>query len=282
MSGVCGVPKAPSSISVVRTMEDYFGFAQELLHKKRAKKGDPYANAELYDLLVSGGSDDRFYVQFAAEQGGRVLDLACGSGRLIPALLEAGLEVTGLDLSSAMLDQAKKRLGSSAHRVELVKGDMRSFSFADPFDTIIIPYCSMMYMHSDEDRVKVLRNCYNHLTPRGYLAFDFLAGAVELGEGWPELALQGMHPLTEEIFLSVVQIKGLTTDLRLLNQINYIYSKDPGHHEITVFSSREAVLDPERMVRLLQRVGFAVEGVYNNSALQTYSGGEECLIIAHR
>jgi hypothetical protein len=109
-----------------------------------------------------------------------------------------------------------------------------------------------------------------------------LAGAVELGEGWPELALQGMHPLTEEIFLSVVQIKGLATDLRLLNQINYVYPQEPRQPEITVFASKEAVLEPKRIVRLLQKVGFAVEGVYNNSALQAYSGGEECLIVAHK
>ncbi len=263
-------------------MSEYFGFAEELLRKNRAKKGNPYANAELYDLLVSEGSDDRFYIQFAAEQGGRVLDLACGSGRLIPALLDAGLSVTGLDLSPNMLSRAATRLGTQASKVALVEGDMRSFSFQEPFDTIIIPYCSIMYMHSDADRLTVLNNCYNHLVEGGYLVFDFLAGVVELGEGWPELALQGMHPLTEEIFLSVVQIKGLTSDLRLLNQINYIYPKEPGQPEITVYASKEAVLEPSRMVRLLEQVGFSVEGVYASSALEEYSGGEECLIMAHK
>jgi SAM-dependent methyltransferase len=263
-------------------MNEYFGFSEELLNKKRAKKGNAYANAELYDLLVSEGSDDRFYVQLASERGGRVLDLACGSGRLIPALLDAGLSVTGLDLSPAMLTRAAERLGERVPQVALVEGDMRSFCFSDSFDTIIIPYCSFMYMHSDEDRLTVLDNCYNHLTESGYLVFDFLAGTVELGEGWPELALQGMHPLTEEIFLSVVQIKGLAPDLRLLNQINYVYPKEPSQGQITVYSSKEAVLEPKRVVGLLEQVGFAVEGVYNNSSLEEYNGGEECLIVAHK
>ena len=263
-------------------MAEFFGFAQELVNKGRAKKGDPYASAELYDLLVRIGSDDHFYVQFAKEHGGKVLDLACGSGRLIPALLEEGLEVTGLDLSAPMLERAKARLGPEASKVKLVEGDMRSFSFQEPFDTIIIPYCSFMYMHSDEDRLATLRNCYKHLKSGGYLVFDFLAGSVELGEGWPTLALQGMHPLTEEVFLSVVQIKGLATDLRLLNQINYVYPREPNAPQITVYSSKEAVVFPDRIVELLVKTGFAPEGVYNNSSLQEYDGGEECLIVAHK
>ena len=263
-------------------MADYFGFAQELLIRGRAREGDPYANAEVYDLLVREGKDDPFYVQFAKERGGRVLDLACGSGRLLPGLLEAGLAVTGLDLSPHMLERAKARPRPKTSQLELVEGDMRGFSFPEPYDTIIIPYCSLMYMYNDLDRLSVFRNCYAHLKGGGYLVFDFLAGEVELGEGWPQLAMQGMHPFTEDILLSVVQIKGLACDLRLLNQIDYTHPKEPGVPGITVYSSKEAVVVPERMTELLLRAGFAVQGVYNNSSLLPYDGGEECLIIAHK
>lgn len=263
-------------------MAEFFGFAQELLAKGRAKKGDPYADAELYDLLVREAAEDNFYIQFAQRRGGRVLDLACGSGRLIPGLLDAGLEAAGVDLSPAMLARARQRLGPDADRVELVQGDMRSFSLHYLFDTIMIPYCSFMYLYSDEDRLAVLQNCYSHLKPGGALVFDFLAGTVQLGEGWPRLALQGVHPLTEEILLSVVQAKGLAPDLRLLNQINYVYPKEPDSPRITVYSSKEAVLRPERVVELLARAGFVTEGVYRDSSLQAYDGGEECLITAHR
>lgn len=263
-------------------MNQYFGFAQELIEKKRARPGEPYADAELYDLLNQRSEDAEFYVHFAADQGGRVLDLACGSGRLIPGLLEAGLEVVALDLSSEMIARAKARLGAQVSRVELKIADMRSFSFRQPFNTIIIPYCSLMYMHSDADRLAVFRRCYEHLLAGGYLVFDFLAGEVKLTEGWPSLALQGIHPFTDEILLSVVQIKGLARDLRLLNQINYIYPQEPNPPEITVFSSKEAVVAPSRMSELLQEAGFSIEGVFANSTLQPYNSGEECLIISRK
>lgn len=261
-------------------MDDYFGLARELLAKGRAQIADPYAQAELYDLLNLQVGGDEFYVEFAKERGGRVLDLACGSGRLLPQLVDAGLEVAGLDLAPAMLERARRRLGERAGQVELVLGDMRGFSFGQPFDTILIPYCSLIYMHSDADRLAVFQRCSQHLREGGWLAFDFLAGAVEVGEGVPSLALQGIHPFTEELLVSVVQIKGLARDLRLLNQINYILPKEPKPAQVTVFASREAVVQPEHMADLVVQAGFEVAGVYGSFALEPYAGGETCLMVA--
>lgn len=236
---------------------------------------------DLYDLVVQSLADENFYVEIARGQGGKVLDLACGSGRLLSPLLKAGLEVVGLDLSGQMLKQAEMKLGN--HRsLELIQGDMRSFELKHKFNTIIIPYCSLMYMHSDADRLEVFKSCYKHLNTDGYLVFDFLAGKVELGEGLPTLALQGIHPFTEEVLISVVQIKGVAEDLRLLNQINYAFPDNLGQGKITVQASKEAIVCPERMANLLKTNGFFVEGIYANHTLQAYSGGEECLVVARK
>ncbi len=263
-------------------MAEFFGFAEELLNKGRATVDNTYAVAGLYDLVVQAQEDVEFYVEIATRLGGRVLDLACGSGRLLQPLLEAGLEVVGLDLSPEMLERARQKLGARGEMLELVHGDMRTFSFPEPFNTILIPYCSLMYMHSDEERLAVFNRCYQQLSPGGYLAFDFLAGQVEVGEALPSLALQGMHPFTEDVLISVVQIKGLTPDLRLLNQINYIFPKDPGQPRITLHSSKEAIVCPQHMIDLLKQSGFSIEGIYNNYTRQTYDGGEECLIVAQK
>lgn len=261
-------------------MSEFFGFAAELLHKGQAKVGNTYAEAELYDFLVQDQADAKFYVELAQRQGGRVLDLACGSGRLLPHLLDAGLDVVGLDLAPEMLARAQERVGAKTEKLQLIEGDMRTFSLSEQFSTIMIPYCSLMYMHNDEERKQVFKNCYDHLQPGGYLAFDFLAGSVTLSEDWPSLALQGIHPFTEEILLQVVQIKGLASDLRLLNQISYTIAPDQAKTEITIFSSKEAVVQPSRITELLLEIGFTIEGVYNDYRGEKYNGGEECLIVA--
>lgn len=262
-------------------MNDVFGFAEELVRKGRAKVGETYANVELYDLLVRNIVDAKFYTNLAKRGDGKVLDLACGSGRLLPSLLDAGLEVVALDISADMLEQARTKLGSRANEVRFVCQDMRELSLEEQFDTIIIPYCSLMYIHNDEDRLKVFQRCHDHLRAGGKFAFDFLAGEIKIGESLPELALQGIHPFTGEILISVIQIKGLVSDLRLLNQINYVLSED-GKSKITVHTSKEAVVKSEHILKLLKKVGFKPEGIYNDHTLHAYDGGESCLLVVRK
>lgn len=265
-------------------MSKYFGFAQELLEKGLARPVHVYEQVELYDLLVQTTEDREFYLDLANKGGGKVLDLACGSGRLLKPLVALGLEVVGLDLSREMLDLARQKLGEDNKNVQLVQGDMCSFSLPDRFNTIIIPYFSLIYMLTDEERRSVFKRCYEHLNAGGYLAFDFLAGETKIAEqdSWPALALQGVHPLCEEILISVVQIKGLAGNLRWLNQINYCLNQSTQTYEITVQASREALVCATHMEKLLKDCNFSVEGIYGNYLREDYDGGEECIMVARK
>jgi SAM-dependent methyltransferase len=86
---------------------------------------DPYRRfAAYYDLEYAGYTADlEFYEQFALQAGGPVLELGCGSGRVLAALVDTGLELTGIDTSPAMLDIAGKTLGD---RVRLVQCGMET------------------------------------------------------------------------------------------------------------------------------------------------------------
>lgn len=261
-------------------MDNYFGFARELLEKGLARKASPYGAHNLYDMIVQFSDDVNFYCQQAKEAGGKVLDLACGTGRILSRLAEEGIDVVGLDLSEEMLKLARKKI-TGWEKVELVQGNMMNFSLPYRFNLIMIPYCSLIYMKNDQERLAVFQRCYDHLHPGGRLVFDFLAGEVPEGESFPTLGFQGIHPFTDEILLSVVQIKGLAPDLRLLNQINYSLQPE-GASDVTVQYSLEAVVWPHRIQQLLELTGFSVKGVYTNHTLEKYNNGEECLVIAER
>ena len=65
-------------------------------------------HVEIYDIQTATGwgtpqNDAAFYLEEAKISGGPVLELGCGTGRLALPLLEAGLEIHGLDASAAML-----------------------------------------------------------------------------------------------------------------------------------------------------------------------------------
>ena len=78
---------------------------------------DLYARPELYDLVSPLDPDmERFYVEAAGGSGRQVLELACGTGRLTLPLLRSGADVTGGDLSQAMLDTARQQASMEGWR----------------------------------------------------------------------------------------------------------------------------------------------------------------------
>ena len=68
-----------------------------------------YRNARLYDLMFPAGPQVRFYVEEARRARGRVLELACGTGRVLLPIAAEGLECVGLDLSPEMLAEARRK-----------------------------------------------------------------------------------------------------------------------------------------------------------------------------
>lgn len=105
-------------------------------------------------------------------QGARVLDLCCGMGRHSLALAEAGYEVTGVDLSEALLREARAQAGAEA--VTWIRSDMRQLPLEGGFEAVVNLFTSFGYFEEDEEQVKVLREIRRMLVPGGKFIVDFL------------------------------------------------------------------------------------------------------------
>ena len=135
----------------------------------------PYdAWANIYDAVFSYAVDDiPFYLDEAKRSGGPVLELGCGTGRVSIPIALSGIELVGLDSSTAMLERAQQKAESAgASGLSLLQGDMRNFSLPDKFSLIIIPFRGLLSVLSVEDEVRVLANIKRHLAPGGRLVFD--------------------------------------------------------------------------------------------------------------
>lgn len=136
-------------------------------------------SAKYYDEAYAaheGLSDLAFYVDLARRMGGPVLELGCGTGRVLLAIARAGIAVDGVDSSEAMLDRLRQKLdgGSVAdrERVSVFHGDMRSFRSQRKHALVIIPFRPLQHMHTVGDQLAALRTAAFHLEDRGLLAFD--------------------------------------------------------------------------------------------------------------
>jgi SAM-dependent methyltransferase len=109
----------------------------------------------------------------AAETGGPVLELACGTGSLLAPLAAAGLEVVGLDLSEEMLRIARQRIaelpGDVRDRIRLVHADMGAFDLGREFPLVVLADNSFRELTTEEELASCLRCVARHLEPGGRL-----------------------------------------------------------------------------------------------------------------
>jgi SAM-dependent methyltransferase len=128
----------------------------------------PYDAPELYDLLLGGlDFDIPFWLETAREAPGPVLDLGCGTGRILLPLLEAGVDADGVDLYQPMLEQARKKAAVRGFRLRLVASDMRSFRMPRRYARIIIAFNTFAHADTTEAQLETLRSCRDHLEPGG-------------------------------------------------------------------------------------------------------------------
>jgi len=140
----------------------------------------PYEDAVLYDWDYRRRRDDvRFYCTLADERGGPVLDLGCGTGRLMAPLLRAGHSVVGVDLAPAMLSRAAARIGrlpaAARRRALLVRADMRALAFSPRFAFAVAAFHSIQHLDTDDDLARFFVGAARALIPGGWLAFDTFA-----------------------------------------------------------------------------------------------------------
>lgn len=140
-----------------------------------------YSHVRLYDLLfpVDGRAVD-FYRSAANRQGGRILELGCGTGRKLIPIASDGHPCVGLDLSAEMLAEARRKAGERGIAAEWVLGDMRDFDLPGTFDLVFITGNSLLHLHTAEDLVSCLQSIRRHLAPGGRCIFDVFNPSVQL------------------------------------------------------------------------------------------------------
>jgi SAM-dependent methyltransferase len=129
------------------------------------------AYAAMRDLI-----DAPFYVDLAKASGSPILEIGCGTGRVLLPIAREGIEIHGVDNSAPMLDTLKDNLAREKppvrNLVTLHQGDMREFRLGRTFPLVIIPFRPMQHMFTVADQVSALKSAAAHLADASTLAFD--------------------------------------------------------------------------------------------------------------
>ena len=147
---------------------------------------DEYAFiADLYDHVVPYRErpDVGFFVAAAIEAGSPVLEVGCGTGRVLIPTARAGIDVVGLDLSSHMLTVCRQRLQAEPetvrNRVRLVDADMRDFDVKEKFTLATVPFRPFQHLLTVEDQLSCLARVRAHLLDNGALILDIFNPSLD-------------------------------------------------------------------------------------------------------
>lgn len=144
----------------------------ELEAGARAHFEDPVYYSDTYDWR----DEDVVYYRALAEARGRVLEHGIGNGRVALPMARAGVEVTGLDHTRAMLDHLrallKREPPAVRRRVVLHEGDVRTARLGKRFPLVFCPFNAALHLYTRRDVEAWLARVREHLEPRGELVFD--------------------------------------------------------------------------------------------------------------
>lgn len=137
--------------------------------------------AGVYDLIYGEEKDypaevdflEALFRAFSRIPVRRILDLACGTGGHAVELASKGYQVTGLDLSEAMIQIAQKKTARKNLKIDYHIDQMQQFALHRQFDAVICMFSAFDYLTADSDIANTLNSIRRHLIPFGLLIFDF-------------------------------------------------------------------------------------------------------------
>jgi SAM-dependent methyltransferase len=257
-----------------------------------ARVGQPWGDADLaplYDAFPFA-DDLQIYLELAAAQGGRVLELGCGTGRVALPLLQAGHRVTGVDVSPAMLAILQRKLQVAGPEVmsrsTLVQADMRDFQLDEQFDLAIVPVKSFAYLLERADQQRALSAAMAHLRPGGLLAIDLLHPSPAWLMEPPGSLRQDLAQYVPAMGATVIRTEtAVSTDLAAqLRVIRSAYEVIDAAGRVT----KRVVEWPYRYQHrfeaelLLEGAGFQVEAVHGGYRREPFSSDSRLMLFLAR
>jgi SAM-dependent methyltransferase len=225
----------------------------------------------------------------ATRTGGPILEMGCGTGRVLLPLALAGARITGVDVSSEMLARARAKLAAAGAEVRgrawLVQTDLRYLCLGERYQLAFCALNSFMHLITPEDQVKALRRVHEHLVPGGVLVLDLVNPHPELlndADG------RVMHDFTrpgpgDGCLTTRFHAQRADTGRQILD-ITFFYDEQARDGVVRRTTAPFALYYlPRREIELrLQTNGYEVEAIYGSYDLDSYWAGSPKLIIVAR
>jgi SAM-dependent methyltransferase len=242
---------------------------------------DPFAR--YYDADFRDYAEDvPFLRELARRSGGPILELMCGTGRVLLPLAESGFTLTGVDISPAMLEIARANLEREglAEQVTLIQGDVRDVALPEgAFAMAFVAVNSFMHLEEVRDQLAALSNARRALTRRGLLVLDlFNPDPAEIAREDGRLVLDREYDLDGN---RVQKLIAIDSDAAMqVSRVTYLYDESDAEGRLSRRTMRFTMRWFYRyeLEHLLARAGFTLRNLYGSYDLDEYGSGSPRLI----
>jgi len=232
--------------------------------------------APFYDIEHAHFSEDLdMYENFAELSGGKILELACGSGRVLLPLARSGYELTGVDNSTKMLELARETLqaASIAGRCTLVEQDMVELNLGQKFRMAFIALGSFAHITTRKAQQRVLSAVRAHLSNGATFVVDISNGDARYMEDLSgQMLHQGSWRGEDNNYFTHFVSPASATQRHLL-ELTHFYDQHSqgGPVQRTVVTTSLYLFERSEMELLLEQAGFAVKDVYGDHDMGPYT-----------
>jgi len=195
-----------------------------------------------------------------------VLDLACGTGNLSILLAKRGYKVTGIDMSSHMLEVARQKCAAEGLEVRFIRADMRRFRLETPVDAAVCVFDSLNYLLEPCDVRSAFASVFAALEPGGLFVFD--VNTPERLSTIPEDVTIFEAEDYTVIWKDLWDAENKWWEVRLTG---FIKEKESGKWRKFDEVHRERAFPLQELRSWLEQAGFSVKAVYDSGTFDTVS-----------
>ena len=228
-----------------------------------------------------------------------MLELGCGTGRISIPLARAGVSVTGIDRSEAMLARARTRVRRAklGERVTLVQGDIRSLPFLPhpaprtphpaprtphPFALVMAPYGILQSLLRERDLASALADVHRVLEPGGTFGLELVADLPSWEEYRKRVSLKGWRGRRGGSHVTLVETVRQDRARRQTIFDQEFTERRNGRVRVRRFSLAFRTLSVPQMRRRLERAGFEIAALHGDYRGGAWDARAEVWIILAR
>ncbi len=261
--------------------------------------GEYYERASDYDLEYQGQTeqDVPFWCELVMRYTPqRVLELACGSGRISLALLHSpgNFHLEGLDIAPAMLNVFRRKLEREPEavqqRVTLHEADMSAYDLPTKgqFDLVLLPFNSIAHLYEIEQQLDTFKNTYDHLAANGRFVvdislpdIDYLSDALNRPS---YVYLEDEITASDDEFTMLLYTTRKYDQIEQLQHLTWTHEKyfETGENERYLTKLDMHVFFPRELQLLFLATGFSIEAIYGGYDWKPFGKGTRQIIVGRK